>query len=384
MYTKVDKLLLAQANKYNVFGCLLKEGPINRAAIAKRADLSVPTVMAITGELIEKGFIRSIGKGESSAGKPPEMLEVVPDAFYTLGVDLGRTAIRIVVNDALSHQAFCHKEDTGDPCPGDEFIFRLKRLMLRTIKPFQKEGTKILGAGIAMPGLIESGTGMVINSPDFGWKDVPLREALARDLPFPVMVRNSNHAQALNENGDDGDGYRSTFCINLGYGIGAALVIGDELYPGAGGASGELGHSVVEKDGPLCKCGNSGCLEAVASGEAIARQAHAPEARLVFEAAGAGDESAEKILNAAADYIGIGLSTAVNVLDPDRVILCGGLVKNGPAFFERIKASMDRHVMPRPGRRLNVMLGTKGEYSAAQGACKALINSFWAERALPI
>jgi predicted NBD/HSP70 family sugar kinase len=198
------------------------------------------------------------------------------------------------------------------------------------------------------------------------------------------MVRNSNHAQALNENGDDGNGYRSTFCINLGYGIGAALVRGDELYSGAGGASGELGHSVVEKDGPLCKCGNSGCLEAVASGEAIARQAQALEARMVFEAAEAGDVSAAKILDVAADYIGIGLSTAVNVLDPDRVILCGGLVKNGPGFFERIKASMDRHVMPRPGRRLNVMLGTKGEYSAAQGACKALINSFWAERALPI
>jgi predicted NBD/HSP70 family sugar kinase len=360
--------------------------------------------MAITGELIEKGFIRSIGKGESSAGKPPEMLEVIPAAFYIIGVDLGRTAIRIVVNDALSHQAFCHKEVMGDPFPADEFIARLKKLMFRIIKSFQKEGAKILGAGIAMPGLIESGTGMVINSPDFGWSDVPLRAALAKDLPFPVMIRNSNHALALNENGEDGDGYKSTFCINLGYGIGAALVIGDELYSGAGGASGELGHSVVEKDGPLCKCGNSGCLEAMASGEAIARQAQAVvahhskskmaelcggdpaklEARMVFEAAAAGDESAEKILNVAADYIGIGLSTAVNVLDPDRVILCGGLVKNGPAFFDRIKARMDQHVMPRPGRRLNVMLGTKGEYSAAQGACKALINSFWAERALPI
>jgi predicted NBD/HSP70 family sugar kinase len=404
MYTKVDKLLLAQANKYNVFGCLLKEGPINRAAIAKRTDLSVPTVMAITGELIEKGFVHSIGKGESSAGKPPEMLEVVQDAFYTLGVDLGRTAIRIVVNDALSHQAFCHKEATGDPFPADNFIARLEKLMLRIIKPFQKGGAKILGAGIAMPGLIESGTGLVINSPDFGWREVALQETLVRDLPFPVMVRNSNHALALNENGEDGDGYKSTFCINLGYGIGAALIIGDELYSGAGGASGELGHSVVEKDGPLCKCGNFGCLEAVASGEAIARQAQALvahhskskmaelcggdpaklEACMVFEAAAAGDESAEKILGLAADYIGIGLSTAVNVLDPDRVILCGGLMKNGPAFFDRIKARMDQHVMPRPGRHLNVMIGTKGEYSAAHGACKVLINSFWAERALPI
>jgi predicted NBD/HSP70 family sugar kinase len=403
-YIKVDKLRLAQTNKYNVYGCIVREGPINRAAVARRTDLSLPTVMAITGELLEKGALMSVGKGESGAGKPPEMLEADPRFFYTIGVDLGRTAVRVVINDAVLGQKFSYEETTGDTFPAEAFILRLGKL----IRKFQKSlspGTAVLGAGIAMPGLIESGSGKVIISPDFGWKDVPLQARLQKNLPFPVLVRNSNHALALNESALDGDGeYRASFCVNLAYGIGAALIIGDELYDGAGGTGGELGHSVVEKGGPLCKCGNSGCLESVASGEAIARQAaviaahHGGskiaglcggdvsriDARMVFRAAEEGDESARKILATAADYIGMGLSTAVNVLDPDRVILCGGLMKNGPFFLEQIRAAMNEHVMPHAGRKLELAVGGGGEYSTARGASRALFNSFLTNQALPI
>lgn len=264
----------------------------------------------------------------------------------------------------------------------------------------------ILGAGIAMPGLIERETGRVIISLDFGWKDIPLQSRLQALLHFPVLVRNSNHALALNESAleSGSDDNHVSFCVNLGYGIGAALIIGEELYAGAEGTGGELGHSVVEKGGPFCKCGNSGCLEAVASGEAIARQAavivahHGEsriaelcdrdisklEARMVFEAAEAGDEGARKIISNAADYIGIGLSTAVNILDPDRVILCGGLMRNGPFFFEKIRSSMEEHVMPHAGRKLKLTVGKGGEYGTAQGVCRAFLNSFWSEQLLPI
>jgi predicted NBD/HSP70 family sugar kinase len=405
-YHKMNKLQIAQINKYNVLRCLIRKGPINRAAIAKLADLSIPTVMSIVDDLFEKDLVRSIGKGESSGGKPPEMLEIVPDRFYYIGVDIGRTAVRVVVNNIMSQHIACQQEPVGDTLPEKKFVDRLSGLILQIYTQLGAGKDRVLGAGIAMPGLIENETGNVLFSPDFEWNDIPLRAWLQKNLPFPVIIENANRALALNESyipGED-DHSHTTFSVNLGYGIGAGLVMGEDLYTGASGTSGEIGHIAVKKDGPVCKCGNIGCLEAVASGAAIAREGQRIigegipskiaglcgndpgriDAKLVFQAANLGDKAALEIVNIAAEYIGTGLSMAVNMLDPDRIVLCGGLMKNGPLFFDKIKASLREHQMRQVGRHMTISMETQGEYSTANGACRVLANALWTRRALPI
>jgi predicted NBD/HSP70 family sugar kinase len=402
---KLNQFQIAQTNKYNVFRCLIREGPINRAAIARRVDLSIPTVMTIVNDLFEKKLIHSAGKGESGVGKQPEILAIDPDRFFYIGVDIGRSTLRIVVNNLAGAEAVSMKEPTGDPFPEKEFIVRVKKLMLRFVKKLKIGPEKILGAGFAMPGLIEKGTGKVIVAPDFGWKDIPLQDWLQSGIPYPVLVKNSTQALAVNEASVfSADEVHTTLCVNLGYGIGAAIITGGELYEGTGGISGELGHCMVDRDGPLCKCGNTGCLEAVSSGEAIARQAqtiithHARSriaelcggnaagitAKMVFDAAEAGDGPALKILNSAAVNIGIGISMAVNILDPDRVFLCGGLMRNGPWFLDLIKASMEEHLTAKSDRGLVLQAGARDEYSTAKGAARVLLNTLWARRVLPI
>jgi predicted NBD/HSP70 family sugar kinase len=402
----MDKTQIAQTNKYNVLHCLIRGKPINRAAIAKLTDLSIPTVMSIIDDLLEKKIVRSIGKGESSGGKPPEMLEIVPDRFYYIGLDVGRTAIRAVVNDVISRQIACLQEPTGDPFPEQQFVERLCRLILQIYEQMSVEKDRILGVDIAMPGLIEHETGSVLFSPDFGWNNIPLRSWLREALPFPVFVENSNRALALNESYVPGEEEHThtIFSVNLGYGIGGALIMGDDVYVGASGTSGEIGHITVDMEGPVCLCGNRGCLEAVASGAAIALQGQRAasrsrksklaglcagdisqiDAKLVFEAANTGDSAALEIIERAAEYIGVGLSMAINVLDPDRVVLCGGLMKNGPLFFDRIKASVQQHQMRQAARTVVISAGTGGEYSTANGACRVLANHLWQKRAMPV
>jgi predicted NBD/HSP70 family sugar kinase len=407
---KLNQFQIAQTNKYNVFRCLVREGPINRSAIAKRMGLSIPTVMAIVDDLFVKQIIRSEGKAGNGIGKQPEILAVEGGCYYCVGVDIGRSTIRIVVYDAAGKLIGSMKEPTGDPLPEKTFVDHVKKLMLRFAKKLKIESGRILGAGFAMPGLIELGTGSVIFAPDFGWKDIPLRQWLQTGLSFPIIVKNSTQAMAVNETYRSGMGLgaagekHATLCVNLGYGIGAAIIYGEKIYDGTGGISGELGHCLVDPDGPLCKCGNRGCLEALSSGEAIARQGREEavrfpqslimkncggdvsklDAKTVFDAAGAGDSHAQKIVNKAAGYIGAGISTAVNILDCNRVVICGGLMRNGPFFLDAIKAAMEEHLVARAGRDLVLSAGTDDEYSAAKGASKVLVDTLWGRRELPI
>jgi predicted NBD/HSP70 family sugar kinase len=410
---KLNQFQIAQTNKYNVFRCLVREGPINRSAIAARMGLSIPTVMAIVDDLFGKQVIRSEGKAGSGVGKQPEILAVESGCYYYIGVDIGRSTIRIVVTDAAGELTGSMKEPTGDTLPAKEFIAHVKKRMLRFVKKLKIDGSsgRILGAGIAMPGLIERETGKVMFAPDFGWQDIPLQEWLQAGVPYPIIVKNSTQAMAVNETYTPGsEETHTTLCVNLGYGIGAAVITGERLYNGTGGISGELGHCLVESGGPLCKCGNRGCLEAVSSGEAIARQARealrAPragakalrsalskscggdlsklDAKAVFDAAASGDSLAQSIVKNAAAYIGIGISLAVNILDCDRVLVSGGLMRNGPGFLDQIRASMEEHLVARAGRGLVLSAGTDDEYSAAKGASRVLINTLWARRALPI
>jgi predicted NBD/HSP70 family sugar kinase len=404
-YRKMDKLQIARTNKYKVYRCLVRKGPINRAAIAKLTDLSIPTVMSIIDDLFQKGIIKSIGKGESSGGKPPEMLEIVPERFYYIGVDIGRTTVRIVAKDAVFKQVACLQEPTGDPIPEKRFVDRLAALIVQLFDQLDTDRDRILGVGVAMPGIIERETGNVLFSPDFKWNNTPLQTWLQKNIPFPVTVENANRALALNESYFSGGEEHAhiTFAVNLGYGIGAARVMGEDLYSGVSGASGEIGHITVDRKGPRCHCGNSGCLEALASGAAIAAQAQSVlfpdprsliaslcggdssriDAQMVFQAAEQGDKQALKIIDQAAEYIGIGVSMAINVLDPDQVILCGGLMKNGPMFFNKISAGIHKHKMRQTGRHLTVFAGAGGEYSTANGACRVLANNLWWQRALP-
>jgi predicted NBD/HSP70 family sugar kinase len=402
---KLDQFQITQTNRYNVFRCLVRKGPTNRAAIAGELGLSIPTVMSIADDLLKKQIIRTVGKAEPGVGKRPEILAIEPQKFFYIGVDIGRGTIRIVVKNAVGEEVSSMNKPTGDTVPEKEFINQVKKLMLQSVKKLKIDPGKILGAGIAMPALIERLSGKVILAPDFGWKDIPLQDWLQKGVPWPVLVKNSSQALAVNESFLLGpDEMHTTLCVNLGYGIGAAIITGEEVYDGAGGISGELGHCVVDRDGPLCKCGNSGCLEAVASGEAIARQAQTIvshhtstkmaelcggnaskiDAQMVFEAAETGDTAALKIVSSAGMYIGMVISMAINIIDPDRVILYGGLMRNGPSFLKLIKDSMEDHLVTGTNRSLVVTAGSNDEYSTAKGAARMLINTLWAQRALPI
>ena len=190
--------------------------------------------------------------------------------------------------------------------------------------------------------------------------------------------------------------------MGLGYGIASGIISNGEVYYGSSGTSGEIGHIIVNPNGPVCLCGNNGCLEAVSSGRAIAEQAkeivknngdtvirklcnNDPEnitAKTVFEAAVLQDEIAMRLIDQAAKYIGIALATAINMLDPDTIYLCGGMMKNGDDFLNRIKKYTRERQMHLAGRHVAIRPGSKDELNVAKGATLMIQDSGWEFEAL--
>lgn len=392
---KVDKTLINTLNKQNVINIIRDNGPIFKAEISRVTGLSIPTIMKMTDEFIQKGLVREVGKGESSGGKPPQLIEFVPDAHYIIGVDIGTTNIVSVVMDMSAVIISKKITPTGVENPPNVVIDRIINAIDKTLENSKIKKEKILGIGIGMPGLLDSQSGLVLFSPDFKWENVDLIGPIKEKFGMTVIIDNVTRAMAMGEKWFGlGHGISNYMCINLGYGIGSAIVVDGELYSGSSGSSGEFGHMTLEKNGPLCDCGNYGCLEALASANAITKKAKFLidkgentsilklaggnadniEAKTVFDASKQGDVLALEIVHEAAEYIGIALANIINLVDPELIILEGGVARAGDILSEIIQKVVGRRKMKYAGSHTTIAISELGENAAAIGSASFLLK----------
>lgn len=394
---KYDRKFIAQMNRKKVLDVIRTKGPINKAEIARKVELSIPTVMKISDGFVESGFVHINGKGESSGGKRPELLEMISNAYYMIGVDIGRSnTISIIMN--LDGTIIYRKEiKTGHTNPSDEFLARIIQLINESILESKKSFEKVLGIGIVTPGLIDSENGVVMFSPDFQWENVQIKKPMEKIFDTHIQVESSNRAMALGE-AWFGAAINANYyiCINLGHGIGSAIMNKTYFHRGNSGTSGELGHMTLEMEGPICDCGNRGCLEALSSGNAIAKVAKQHirkgniieclnlseediekiEAKDVFNLAKEGNNVANKIIDDAIEYLGIGIANYINLLDPDLIVIAGGMVNAGDHFIDRLKESIKRRQMRYAGTNVKVKVTKLGMDAAAIGAASLILRSF--------
>jgi glucokinase-like ROK family protein len=392
---RVDQSVVNAMNKRNVINIIREKGPINKAEIARLVGLSIPTVMRLTDELIEKNLIRETGRGESTGGKPPLMLEFTSDSHYIIGVDIGTTHIKTIVMNMVA-EIICRVETpTMVADPPEQVIDRILDTIARAMEKVEIPLSRYLGIGLGMPGLLDATCGKVLFSPDFKWENVDLTGPVKNRFGLPVYMSNVTRAMAVGEKwfglAKDVENF---MCVNLGYGIGAAIFINNCIYSGSSDSSGEFGHMTLEKNGPQCNCGNYGCLEALASANAMSKKAafliergesstildladgktSNINAKLIFDAAKAGDGLGREIVREATEYIGIAISNAVNFIDPELIILEGGIAKAGDILINGIKRIVERRQMKYAGRKLSIVASKMEEDAAAIGAAAVLLG----------
>jgi glucokinase len=301
------------------------------------------------------------------------------------GIDLGGTKIlSICVDENLQILDQDYRETEAAEGP-DAVIERMEASMRAAAG-----GRGLRAVGISAPGPSDPKRGIVTTPPNLpGWHDVPLARAISDRLGVPAWIENDANAAALAESrAGAGRGAQHLVLLALGTGIGGGLVFDGRLYHGASGAAGELGHMQLMPDGPECACGRRGCLETLASGRALGERASEivkqdpdgllarfvrdagkePDARLLEDAANAGDKSAQAAIHDAAIHLGAGLTNIVNIFNPEVIVIGGSLRKLGEPYLGVATKIMQRAAFPQSVRDVRVVDAELGDEAPALGA----------------
>ena len=317
---------------------------------------------------------------------------------WLIGIDIGGTNLVVgAVSENGMQVTGLVSEPTGVPDGPDAVIGRIVEMAQGVIASTRRAdpSAEILGVGIGSPGPLDRQRGLVIFTPNLRWKNMPLRDRIGNALELPASLDNDANCAMLGEHWvGAAQGATNAVCFTIGTGIGGGIVIGGELVHGASDAAAEIGHITIEVNGRRCGCGNDGCLEAYASGPAIARRAvEAIEAgavsgipslvggelsrvtaQTVFEAVAAGDALADELVRDTARYLGVGIANLLNILNPEVVVVCGGVTRAGDHLFTPLRREVARRAFKPAVEACRIVPGALEGKAGVVGAAKAWLD----------
>lgn len=363
--------------------------PVSRSELTNFLDVSRTKVSAEVGQLIEVGLLVEDGLAESDGGRRSSLLNIPRSAGVIAAVDLGATSIDVALT-TLGGEILAHKAESADIREGPRSILgRVKILLAELLEGQAVEPQEVLSIGIGVPGPVEQAAGVLRSPPIMpGWDRFPIRSVFAGEYAAPVFVDNDVNAMALGEYwGGVGKGVDNMLFVKVGTGIGGGIIADGRPYRGTQGCAGDIGHLSVDPEGPVCTCGNRGCLEAMAAAPAIvveaerrAREGLSPalaailaeqgelSARDVSRAATLGDYEALMIIRESGRLIGRVLATLVSVLNPSLIVIGGGVSRIGHSFLAEIRSTAYHRSLPLATKNLPIVLSELEEDAGILGA----------------
>lgn len=389
-----DQALVREINLAVIMDRLREQAPLSRAALAELTGLNKTTVSSLVTELIEKQFVHEVGYDTSRIGRPAVLIELNPDAGFIVGVEIGVDFVSVLCTDFSAEVIGSHIEEVQRGAGQQAVIDRVIALLNRMITEQQATHGMPLGIAVGVPGLVDSTSGTLLFAPNLKWRDVPLSAILRGHFPhIPLLVDNEANLAALGESYFGvAKGYSEVLYISAGMGLGGAIVRNDLLFKGRTGYAGEFGHMTVEPDGERCNCGNYGCWETLVSQRALSRRveeslAAGAESLLrmdeavsltvqsIVDAAALGDRVALDALEETGRYLGIGIASLVNALNPDLVVF-GGILS---AAFDYLEPAMERELQQRAlawsRKGVDVVLARHGFNACVMGGVAAVYQT---------
>ncbi len=365
--------------------------------LGKNIHMSTPTITRAIDELIATGYLLEVGIGNSSGGRRPNLYGLNPTARYVLGIDISRNHIRLGLFNFINQPVADIKViDEGLEVSAD-FIPSLKEAVKDFITESGIDKTKLMGIGIALPGLIDIHTGI---SYSYLKDEKPAAIHFENFLEYPIFVENDTKAMALGEQAFGlAQGKQNVLCLNIGSGIGLGMILNGKLYKGKSGFSGEFGHIQVDPDGQLCYCGKIGCLETLASGTTMIRRARKEISEgattiigsmvkgdlnkisigTILSAAQHGDQFAIGLLADIGEHLGRGIAVLIHLLNPELIIIGGELTKAENYIVDPIQQNLNKYTIAKIRRDAQVVTSGLGQNAVLMGTVAMVMNKVFQE-----
>jgi len=361
---------------------------ISREALASGSSFSKSRANAAVAGMLEQGVLEATGEQVATGGRRAETLRLSRNLGVLLGAALGATGLEVgVMTPDL--ELLAHHSEPADVRDGPARVLsRVRSLMREQLKQCGAKVRDVIAIGIGVPGPVDFGLGQLVNPPLMpAWDAYSIREDLKVDFSAPVYVDNDVNVMALGELWRMQRGLQNFLVIKVGTGIGCGIVCHGQVYRGANGSAGDVGHICVDPQGPRCHCGNLGCVEAMAAGPAIARAAteaaESGESPLlkqmldergalklldVAEASRTGDAAANAIVQRSGALVGQMLAAVVNFYNPSHIFIGGGIQKIGPLFLAAVRQSVYHRSLALSTRHLEIQYTPLGERAGLIGA----------------
>lgn len=378
--------LIKNLNTSCILEAIREKHTISRADIARQTGLTPATVSNITAELMDLGLVIETERGASSGGRKPVLLSIRAEVCYFAGVHISSDLLEVAVADADAHILW---QCSSAMHRGVQHT-RALELAIRQIRRGMKETgvSAISGIGVCVHGLVRGEDDLLVFAPNLGWENVRVGDVLESEFNVPVVVENDVRAMTLAENWCGfARNVRDYVYLYIGPGIGGSIVLNNELYKGTGGFAGEFGHNTIDPEGPLCTCGNRGCLQALASEttllEGYIHRKNDPAytdctfGQMVHNAK-QGDADAIEQITRGARYIGVEVANIINALSPALIVINGRITGFGNAVMTIIDDEVRRRGLKYSQNFTRIVFSHLGERAPLEGAATCIVRELFA------
>ncbi len=367
---------LRDQNRRRVVDTLRELGVASRAEIARRTGLSRSTVSSLVSELRAEGTVvdQADGDAPAQAGRPPKLISLGRNAGAAIGIDFGKRHLAVAAAD-LSHEILAEERRELDEGYDAQTGFdAAEALFSDVIRDTGLERDQLIGVGLGLPGPIHRGTGQVGSATILpGWVGLAVAEEMERRIGLPVHVDNDANLGALSELywGAGRDAQHLVY-LKVATGVGAGLVLGGRLFHGASGTAGEIGHVTTDESGPLCRCGNRGCLETFAGAPAVVELLRSSGQELtiaeIAARADADDASCRRAMADAGRHIGNALADVCNLFNPERIVVGGTAGQSCRTLREAMAEAVRERAIRSAADAVEIVPGVLGERAEVLGA----------------